>query len=118
MRGASALFRASLGRQRPTLAFASVLALLVLAGCVQPTLETSSLPPASGALDKVKARLEGVPCEAPVEAGKTSANLAALSLAPLDGMHAEIYVRGDLLVSARYQAGGFDVLNVSDPTAP
>jgi hypothetical protein len=100
-------------------AFASALAFVILAGCVQPALQTSSLPvPASPALDKVMALLEGVPCEAPVEAGKTSANLVTLALAPLEGMHAEIDVRGSLLASARYQAGGFDVLDVSDPTSP
>ena len=97
---------------------------LLLAGCVTPPLDAVPGTPASDdAAGEVWARvrdlLEGVPCEADVSPEETSGNLLDLShlaFAPESGEHAEMDVRGDLALVARYQAGGLEVVSLADPT--
>lgn len=91
---------------------------LLLAGCVSPLDLQPAAVDASDVVAKVRALLADVPCQTPV-GDATSENLLPLSLTTFDGtMHAELDARGDLLLNARYQAGGFEVIDVSDPTAP
>lgn len=98
-----------------------VLALLA-AGCVSPPTDdgTAALPAAEAAAgwERVRGLLADVPCEAELGEG-TSANmleLARLAYPEESGAHGEIDVRGDLAVAARYQSGGLEVLDLSDPT--
>lgn len=96
---------------------------LLLAGCVSPPTEPSPAAAAEDALsgavwEKVQGLLADVPCEAEVGAG-TSANLLPLGTLPFSeesGSHGEIDVRGDLALVARNGMGGFEVVDISDPT--
>lgn len=96
-------------------------ACLLAAGCVAPAsdLKTASLPDADAVFATARDLLAGVPCEAKTVDAKTSENLKPLSLVTYDeSMHGEIDVRGDWMLTARYQSGGFEVVDVADPLAP
>jgi hypothetical protein len=103
-----------------------VLLFMLAAGCVSPAQHESSAPssiPTVNPWDGVRAAMAGVPCEATVgSASENSANLKLLSHIDLpssnDGIHAELDIRGDLAVHARYQSGGFELYDVSDPMMP
>ena len=100
---------------------AAALAGLAAAGCVTPAsdLAPASVPDASAVYANVRDLLAGVPCEASSVGAGTSENLKPLSLVTYDeSMHGEIDIRGDHMLTARYQAGGFDVVDVSDPLDP
>lgn len=75
---------------------------------------------ATGAVwDRVRETVSDLPCEATVGAG-TSENLlplSALDFGEEAGDHGEMDVRGDLALVARYQLGGFEVVDLSDPLA-
>lgn len=58
-----------------------------------------------------------LPCQADVGAG-TSANLHTLGSVLTGTNSGEIDVHGDLAAVASYGGGGFDLVNVSDPTDP
>ena len=103
----------------------------ILAGCVGPAADLEAA--SSGDLGlpadpwpAVRAALGDLPCEAPVGEG-TSANLAVLAEAPLDeaeGSHGELALQRSsdgarvLAALARYQSGGVDLADVTDPLAP
>jgi hypothetical protein len=104
----------------------AVLALLVasaVAGCVAPD-EALSDPGIVHEADRdvfaaVRALLTEVPCEAgTVGAGPTKNLLQLANLSNDEGLHAELDFHGDLMLWARYGAGGFEVLNTSDPLEP
>lgn len=94
---------------------------LLLAGCVTPPAQTepAAAPDADvGVWEKVRALMADVPCEADVGA-ETSANLlplGSLLYGEEAGAHGELDVKGDLALAARYQTGGFEVVDLSDPT--
>lgn len=96
---------------------------LLLAGCVSPPVEpTTAASPedtTSAAIwEKVRGMVADLPCEADVGAG-TSANLLPLATLPFGeeaGNHGEIDIRGDLALVARNGMGGFEVVDISDPT--
>ena len=96
---------------------ALLLPFLLLAGCVG--LAPADVEPAAAdPLAAVRALLADVPCEADVGEG-TSENLLPLSLTPLpESDHAELDGQGPYLLAARHSAGGFGVLDPSDPAAP
>ena len=101
----------------------AVLLLLLAAGCVTPASDLSpagALPvDAEASFAAVRDLLAGVPCEAKGVGAGTSENLLPLASVTFDeSMHGEIDVRGDWLLAARYQNGGFEVVDVSDPLAP
>jgi hypothetical protein len=109
---------------RPLLAVS--LALLV-AGCVSPTATTSTapVPPADPrtVASNLEAAMAGVPCQAPVPATGSSANLKLLSKieipdSALGGIHGELDIRGDLAIHARYGGSGFELYDIKDPLAP
>lgn len=107
----------ALGRGRlPTAALA-----LMLSGCLAPAVEVAPASLDATAFDAVRAALVDLPCEATVGEG-TSANLRELAFDPLDdlmdGSHGELAIWGSLAAVARYQTGGFDLLDVADPLAP
>lgn len=61
-----------------------------------------------------------VPCEA-TSGGDTSANLlqlANITYAEEAGIHGEIDIRGNLLLHARYAQGGFEMVDISNPSYP
>lgn len=93
---------------------------LVLAGCISvPAQEVDPAASVSAAMLVVRDLLDDVPCEANVVDEGTSENLLGLALKPptVEGTHGELDARGDLLLVARYSAGGFEVLDLSDPLA-
>ncbi|HUR61388.1 MAG TPA: hypothetical protein VM286_03370 [Candidatus Thermoplasmatota archaeon] len=105
-----------------------VLALLLpLAGCITPGTvdDTVTAPPPLPSTETVwgavNGALAGLPCQAQVPASTTasSENLRLLSALALpeekDGIHAELDIRGDLVVHARYDSGGFEVYDIHDP---
>ncbi|HWH07878.1 MAG TPA: hypothetical protein VNX21_01675 [Candidatus Thermoplasmatota archaeon] len=107
---------------RLPLALAAVAA-LVAAGCVTPASDLApagALPrDATAAFAAARDLLAGVPCEAKEVGAGTSENLLPLAAVAYDeSMHGEVDVRGDWMLVARYQAGGFEVVDVSDPLAP
>ena len=95
------------------------LATLVAAGCVTPgSVDKSSLPnvDAAAIVTKLQVLLAGVPCDAKTIDEKTSENLKPIAQIEFDpATHGEIDLRGDYLLSARYQQGGFEVVNTADP---
>lgn len=98
-------------------------ALLMLAGCVTPSaLEPASVPRAADTaalVANLQSLLSSVPCEVESVGGETSDNILEITNVAYDGSaHGEIDIRGDWLLNARYQAGGFEVVNVADPTDP
>lgn len=70
----------------------------------------------------VQEMMAGVPCEADVGDGQSSnlVQLANVSYGALEetGIHGELDIRGDLALHARYDQGGFEIVNISDPLAP
>jgi len=106
-----------------------VFAVLVLgslvAGCAGPAAPTSTTTAPAATLDAfaaARASMAGVPCSARADADSNSGNLKLLSRLVLpaadDGIHAELDVRGHLAVHARYGSSGFELYDLSDPTAP
>lgn len=101
------------------------LSALLLAGCTTPTHSgpvTGTQPETHpNPWPAVQAAMAGVPCEATVGTGN-SANLKLLSRIELpaehDGIHAELDIRGDLAIHARYGSSGFELYNIHDPLAP
>lgn len=94
--------------------------LLLVAGCVDPL--AANVAPATADAQAVREALAvavaGLPCDAEVGAG-TSANVDVLATLSLDeGSHGELAVFGDLGALARYQTGGFDLVDLADPLAP
>lgn len=93
----------------------------LLAGCAAPAtdLQAGSTPAVDLAVwDHVRTLLADIPCEAEVGA-ETSANLlplSALAFPEESGSHAEADLRGDLALVARYEVGGFEVVDLADPT--
>jgi len=68
----------------------------------------------------IQDKMTGVPCDATV-GSDTSPNLVQLSnisYAEEAGMHGELDIRGHLAVHARYAAGGFEMVDISDPLNP
>ena len=97
--------------------------ILLLAGCVSPAaIDPQSVASVDTAAVTATLRelLADVPCEATsVDAGSTSDNLLDLASLQYDGSaHGETDARGDWLLVARYQAGGFEVVSIADPLAP
>ncbi len=99
---------------------------LLLSGCVSPADDgPASGSPADGApatdpWPAVRAAMSGVSCEA-ISGSDTSSNLVQLanvSYGEEAGIHGEVDVRGDLLLHARYQQGGFEMVDVRDPLHP
>lgn len=96
---------------------------LVAAGCVSAPLDdspgvASEAATSEAAWEGVRALLADVPCEADVGAG-TSANLLplhSLAFGEEAGAHGEFDLRGDLALVARNQMGGFEVVDLRDPT--
>jgi hypothetical protein len=103
------------------------LALLVpLSGCtggVTPpaTATTSAAPSQATVWRDVNAAMAGVPCQSPFSGnpGESTQNLKLLSGLAIpdsrDGIHAELDIRGNLAVHARYDSGGFEVYDIADP---
>ena len=105
------------------LALAPALALALLAaGCVSPAaVEPASVADVDAAAlaADLRALLADVPCEVDSVGGGTSENMLEIANLPYDGSaHGEIDIRGDWMLSARYQAGGFELTNVADPLNP
>lgn len=101
----------------PLLAFA-----MLFAGCVSPPSDVGEAAAqdalGADAWARIAALMGDVPCEAEVGA-ETSANLLALSNLAFPeeaGAHGEIDIRGDLALVARNQMGGFEVVDLADPT--
>ncbi|MEA3189933.1 MAG: hypothetical protein QOD77_515 [Thermoplasmata archaeon] len=102
------------------------LAALALAGCTADDGPATTPPPtdeAPSALDRLREAMAGVPCDVPPPAGnENTANLKLLATiqipAEADGIHAELDIRGDLAVHARYGSGGFEIYDISDPLRP
>lgn len=95
--------------------------LLVVAGCVTPAaVEPASVDPMHApVLHAIRGLLADVPCEAASIGRETSENLLDLARIEYDGTaHGEIDARGDWLLAARYQAGGFEVVSIADPLDP
>jgi hypothetical protein len=69
----------------------------------------------------VQAKMAGVPCEAPVNSGQ-SENLVLLANVTYDleltGIHGEVDIRNGLALHARYDQGGFELIDVRDPLHP
>lgn len=107
----------------------AALLLVPLAGCVGTGVETSTTTPPPQRTEgdiwrDVNQAMAGVPCKAPYGGSVTESTqnlklLSALAIpAERDGIHAELDVRGDLAVHARYDSGGFEVYDLSDPLRP
>lgn len=101
----------------------ALVGLLLLAGCVTPgaldPVSPASLPEGAASLATIRELLAGVPCEASEVADETSENLLDLAAIEYDGtQHGEIDARGDWLLVARYQGGGFEVVSIADPLNP
>lgn len=96
-------------------ALAILLALpLLLAGCIS---NGSPAPADDAGADEASVRALTAslgPCEVPVGAGTTD-NLAVLDMVPHDSGSGEVDIRGDLALVSRNAAGGFHVVDVSDP---
>jgi hypothetical protein len=100
-----------------------VLVAASIAGCVSEPAPVGgpgpSEPPLIDPIQAIKTLLEGVPCQATVDENKVSDNLRQLAnLSQSEGLHAEIDISGDLLIWARYGAGGFEIVNISNPLEP
>ncbi|HWG92177.1 MAG TPA: hypothetical protein VNZ52_15105 [Candidatus Thermoplasmatota archaeon] len=104
---------------------------LLLTGCLaategEPEAVAREGPLPAASWEAVKAALAGVPCEAAVVGADTSENLKVLGLDPLDDYgaadHGEMAFHTKdnrtLAAVARYSAGGFDLVDVTDPLAP
>jgi hypothetical protein len=97
-------------------------ALLMAAGCVAPT----AVDPASvairddaGVTESLRTILADVPCEVDAVGPETSENILEIANVAYDGSaHGEIDARGDWLLAARYQGGGFEVVDIRDPLHP
>lgn len=94
---------------------------LLLAGCISaPDAPVGPAAEGSGstaAMEAVRILMADVPCEAEVGAG-TSDNileLARLQFGEEAGAHGEVDIKNGLALVARYQMGGFEVVDVSDP---
>ena len=105
---------------------ASLLALPLLAalvaGCLQSggPADRPSAPAAADPWPAIQAEMQGVPCEATV-GGDTSPNLkllANVSYGEEAGQHGEVDIAGHLLLHARFQTGGFDLVDIADPLHP
>ncbi|MES2155686.1 MAG: hypothetical protein V4510_11175 [bacterium] len=111
---------------RASLALAVLLATSLVAGCSSPPeTQPSSGPELPATTDPwvgVQAAMVGVPCQADASGNGNSANLKLLSTvlmpASHDGIHAEIDIRGDLAIHARYGSSGFELFNITNPMAP
>ena len=109
---------------------------LLLSGCASTAPDDGSAPDPAAALGPggvglpplaadpypaVRAALEGVPCEADVSSGQ-SANLVQLANVSYDlettGIHGEVDIRNGLALHARYDQGGFELVDVRDPLNP
>ena len=96
---------------------------LIAAGCVSAPLDdppgvASEGEASAAAWETVRALVADVPCEAEVGAG-TSANLLPLhnlAFGEEAGAHGEFDLRGELALVARNQMGGFEVVDLRDPT--
>ncbi len=104
-----------------------VLLAAALAGCATPPgTDDSTTPPGSTALANpwpaVQAAMAGVPCAADASGAGNSANLKLLSAIAMpaanDGVHAELDIRGNLAIHARYSSSGFEIFDIADPLAP
>ncbi|HET6404349.1 MAG TPA: hypothetical protein VFH78_06855 [Candidatus Thermoplasmatota archaeon] len=95
---------------------------LLLAGCVAPAaVDPASLAEGArtAALHRLHVLMAEVPCEVETVGAQTSENILELANIAYDGSaHGEIDARGDWLLAARYQAGGFEVVNIADPLSP
>ena len=109
------------------LAVPALIAALLLSGCTQApdaTQTTTTIPaPPVDPWPGVQAAMAGVPCSADVGGSTTSsANLKLLSRVLLpsknDGIHAELDIRGDLAIHARYSSGGYELYDIRDPLHP
>lgn len=100
----------------------AVVGILLLAGCATPdVVDPAAVADAEAAsiVASVQALLADVPCEAAGIGPETSENLLDLAAIEYDGTaHGEIDVRGDWMLAARYQGGGFEVVSVRDPLNP
>lgn len=100
----------------------AVAALLLAAGCVAPAaIEPASVAvvDAAAVTQKLREALGELPCEVDAVGAETSENLLEIANVAYDGsVHGEIDARGDWLLAARYQGGGFEVVNVADPLQP
>lgn len=107
------------GRMRLPLALAAI---LLLAGCVSPAaLDPTAATDTSEAavVANLRELLGGLPCEVDGVGAETSENVLEVANVAYDGStHGEIDIRGDWLLAARFQAGGFEVVNVADPANP
>lgn len=103
--------------------FTSIMVAAVLAGCLDgaPPVADGDDPIVAPAdvWGAVRELLEGVPCDV-ADVGKgTSENLKKLADVEFEGtLHGEVDIRGDLALVARYNDGGFQIVNISDPLAP
>jgi hypothetical protein len=110
----------------------SVLSLLLVlgassafAGCLGEGPASPSLQPDDGGQAGLASLVDGLPCEAPLTGG-TTANLRPLALDPLDDNEAVTHGEVDAatvdgvtwLLVARYGAGGFDLVDGTDPADP
>lgn len=109
------------------LPFLAALAALALAlpGCVTPgdVASPSALDveaSRAAAYATLRELAVGLPCEGvAVTGGATSANLLDVTNLLYDETtHGEVDIAGDWMLVARYQGGGFEVVNVADPTDP
>lgn len=101
---------------------AAILLAATAAGCLStPGADLDAAKLEAPLWEAVRARIGPLPCEATVGEG-TSDNLVELALDPLDdageGSHGELAVSGTLAAIARYQTGGFDLVDITDPLAP
>jgi hypothetical protein len=112
------------------LAIALVLPLLLatVAGCLSdgPSSKSSGSvsTPATGSGNDpwpaIQAMMKGVPCDAAVGSGQ-SPNLVQLANVSYDaavGIHGELDIRGHIALHARYDAGGFEIIDIADPLHP
>ncbi|HLE97267.1 MAG TPA: hypothetical protein VI997_07845, partial [Candidatus Thermoplasmatota archaeon] len=103
---------------------ALVVLAVIAAGCATPTPTDEPVAATAAPYDALAAEVADLPCEAEVGDG-TSANLRVLWQDPLDdpepARHRELDLDPTgrpLVASARIFAGGFDLLDVTDPRAP
>lgn len=107
---------------------------LLLSGCLSTSPDDGSDPTptlgpggvglpalATDPYPAVRAALAGIPCDAPVNSGQ-SANLVQLANVSYDlettGIHGEVDIRNGLALHARYDQGGFELVDVRDPLNP
>jgi hypothetical protein len=101
-----------------------LLAVVALAGCLSAPSPGHDVQPAALGLPSaadLAALIEGVPCEASSVGGSTTDNLrevGVLDLSPTPERLGALDVHGDLLMLERYDAGGFEMVNIADPRHP